>query len=237
MSLPKIAAPIFELVQPSTEEKIQFRPFLVKEEKTLLIARESGERKDIFNSMKSVISSCVQNEDFDINKIPLFDMEYIFVQIRSKSVNNIIKFQVDDSTDGKTYDLEVNLDEVKVKFPKDAIDNKIKINENLGICLRYPTPEIEDLLNEKLTTTEIIFETLNFCIDYVYDEDNVYQWKDYSIKEKEEFIDSLPIETYNNVQKFFEEIPSLYHEVTYENSEGVTKKVVFRSLEDFFTFY
>lgn len=236
MALPKIAAPTFELVQPSTKEKIRFRPFLVKEEKVLLIARESGERKDIFNAMKSVIASCILDEDFDINKVPLFDMEYMFLKIRAKSVDNIVKFTVDDSTDGKTYNLEINLDEVEVKFPEEN-DNKIMVGENLGVILRYPTPEIEDILNETNTDTDVIFTTMNHCIEQVFDDENVYQWSENSKKEKEEFIESLPIEAYNKIQKFFQQMPTLEHVVTYENSEGKTKKVIFRSLDDFFTFY
>lgn len=236
MALPKIAAPTFECEQPSTKETISFRPFLVKEEKTLLIARESGERKDIFNSMKKVISSCVLNEDFNVNNIPLFDMEYLFIQIRSKSVDNIIKFQVDDSDDGKTYHLELDLDDVNVEFPEN-IDNKVMVNDNLGFMLKYPTPELEDVLDLKLTNTEIIFQTMNYCIDYIFDEEQVYKWSDSSPSEREEFIDSLPIDAYNKVQEFFDKMPSLHHEIIYKNSEGKTKRVVFRSLEDFFTFY
>ena len=234
--LPKIAAPTFELTQPSTKKPLQYRPFLVKEEKALLIAKESGERKDILNAMKKVISSCVLNEDFNVDKIPFFDMEYIFLKIRSKSVSNIVKFKVDDSTDKKTYDLEIDLDEVEVKFPENS-DNKIMINDKVGIVLKYLTPEISDEIDDKNTNTEIIFKTMNHSIESVFDEENVYPWSDYNTKDKEEFINSLPIESYNKIQAFLESMPSLEHIVTYTNSEGTEKKVVFRSLDDFFTFY
>lgn len=236
MTLPKIATPTFELTQPSTGKQIQFRPFLVKEEKALLIAKESGERQDIFNSMKQVISNCVLTEGFSVDSVPLFDMEYIFLKIRSKSVNNIVKFKVDDSTDKKTYDLELDLEEVEVKFPEN-LESKVMVTDTVGIMLKYITPEVSDAINEETSDTEIIFHTLNHCIDYVFDEDNVYPWKDYSEKDREEFVNTLPIEAYNKVQAFIENMPSLEHIVTYTNSEGKEKKVVFRSLDDFFTFY
>jgi hypothetical protein len=236
MTLPKIATPTFELTQPSTGKQIQFRPFLVREEKTLLIAKESGDRQDIFNAMKQVIASCILTEGFVIDEVPLFDMEYMFLKIRSKSVSNIVKFKVDDSTDGKTYDLELDLDEVEVKFPENS-DSKIMITDKVGAVMKYLTPQLSSDIDDETTDTEVIFRTLNHCIDYVFDDDNVYPWKDYSEKEREEFVNTLPIEAYNAVQKFLETMPALEHIVTYTNSEGKEKKVVFRSLDDFFTFY
>ena len=236
MPLPKIAVPTFETTQPSTKRPIKFRPFLVKEEKALLIAKESGERKDMLNAIKNVIAACVQDEDFDVNTIPLFDMEYLFIQIRARSVDSKIKFKVDDSTDGKTYDLELDLEDVGVVFPEE-VEDKVMVTDTIGFKLKYPTPEIEDRLENKTTDTEIVFTTLDCCIDIVFDDNNVYKWSEYSQKDKQEFIDSLPIESYNQAQKFFEQMPSLEHTVKYTNSEGVEKRVIFRSLEDFFTFY
>lgn len=234
--LPKIAAPTFELTQPSTGKTIQYRPFLVKEEKSLLIARESGERKDVFNAVKQIINACVMTEGFDVNQIPLFDMEYIFINLRAKSVNNIVEFQVEDSTDGKTYDLSVDLDEVQVVFPE-GHDNKVQISDKIGLVMKHPTPEISDKIANLETVAEITYQTMLSCIDYVYDEEETYPWAQSSDKERKEFLDNLPIEAYNKIQKFFETVPKIEHIVTYENSEGVEKKVVFRSLEDFFTLY
>lgn len=234
--LPKIAAPTFELTQPSTGKTIQYRPFLVKEEKSLLIARESGERKDVFNAVKQIINACVMTEGFDVNQIPLFDMEYIFINLRAKSVNNIVEFQVEDSTDGKTYDLSVDLDEVQVVFPE-GHDNKVQISDKIGLVMKHPTPEISDKIANLETVAEITYQTMLSCIDYVYDEEETYPWAQSSDKERKEFLDNLPIEAYNKIQKFFETVPKIEHIVTYENSEGVEKKVVFRNLEDFFTLY
>lgn len=236
MALPKIATPTFELTQPSTGEKLLYRPFLVKEEKLLLIAKESGERNDVFNALKQIINNCVQTENFDVNKVPLFDMEYIFLKIRAVSVDNIVKFIVEDSDDGIEYNLQLDLNEVEVIFPE-GHSNKVMIDENTGFVLKYPTPEISDKVTKLKTIAEISYETILNCVDYVYDENEVYPWNESSSKEKDEFLDALPIEVYNQVQKFFETAPHIEHVVTYKNSEDKEKKVVFRDLDDFFTLY
>lgn len=236
MTLPKIATPTFELIQPSTKKKLQYRPFLVREEKVLLVAKESGEQRDIFNAMKTIIQSCVLTEGFNVNEIPLFDMDYIFLKIRSKSVSNIVKFNVVDSDDKKKYDLQLDLEEVEVNFPKE-LDTKIMISDKMGINMKYLTPEVTDLLKDDMSETDIVFTSIDHSIDYVFDEEEVYPWKEYSKKDKQEFIDSLPIAAFNKIQEFLEQTPSLEHVVKYTNSKGVEKRVVFRSLDDFFTFY
>lgn len=235
MALPKIAAPTFELTQPSTGKKLQYRPFLVKEEKILLTARESGERVDVFRAIKQIINNCVVTEGFDVNKIPLFDMEYIFIQLRSKSVDNIIKFQVQDSDDGITYDLELDLNEVEVQFPEKQHDGIVKISETIGAKLKYPSAEISDHIKDLKSITDVAHEMIMQCIEYIFDEEDTYPWDKESKKDKQEFLDSLPIETYNQMQEFFESSPKIEHTVTYKNKEDKEKKVVFRNLDDFFT--
>lgn len=234
MSLPKIAAPTFELTQPSTGKKLQYRPFLVKEEKILLTARESGERSDIFRAIKQIINNCVIDEDFDVNKAPVFDMEYLFIHLRAKSIDNIIKFQVQDSDDGNTYDLQVDLYDVEVNFPKEKHDGLIQISENLGVKMKFPTAEISDHIKNLKTLSEVEHEMIMQCIECVYDEENTYPWDKESKKEKEAFLDSLPVDAYNKMQEFFDTAPFIEHEVKYNNKEGKEKKVVFRSLDDFF---
>jgi len=234
MALPKIASPTFELTQPSTGEKLEYRPFLVKEEKVLLTARESGERSDIFRAIKQIINNCVLNEDFDVNNVPVFDMEYLFIHLRAKSIDNVIKFQVQDSDDGETYNLEVDLNEVKVTFPEKKHDGLIKINDNLGVKMKFPTAEISDHIKNLKTLSEVESQMIMQCIECVYDEEDTYPWSQESQKEKEEFLDSLPVDAYNKMQEFFETSPYIEHVVTYKNSQDKDKKVVFRSLDDFF---
>lgn len=234
MSLPKIAAPTFELTQPSTGEKLQYRPFLVKEEKILLTAREAGERSDIFRAIKQIINNCVLNEGFDVNKIPVFDMEYLFIHLRAKSIDNVIKFQVQDSDDGQTYNLEVDLNDVEVQFPEEKHNGLIQVNENLGVKMKFPTAEISDYIKNLKTMAEVENEMLMQCIECVYDEENTYPWSKESQKEKEQFLESLPVDAYNKMQEFFNTSPYIEHVVKYNNSEEKEKKVVFRSLDDFF---
>lgn len=231
--LPKIDIPTFELVQPSTRNKLIYRPFLVKEEKILLVAKESGEQADIYNAIKQIINNCVVTEGFDVDTIPIFDMEYIFIKLRSVSVNNIVKFQVNDSTDGQTYDLEVDLNEVEIQYPE-GHDKKIMITDDIGIVMKYPTPAISEKLKDSKSISDVTSTTIEECIDYVFDDDDTYPWSQSTPKEKEEFLDQLPIEAYNKIQTFFETAPSIEHVVTYINSENTEKRVVFRDLNDFF---
>lgn len=233
MALPKISTPTYSLIQPSTKAKLRYRPFLVKEEKLLLTAKESEDPVDIFNAIKQIINNCVVEDKFDVDDIPIFDMEYIFIQIRAASVGNIVKFKVTDSDDGIEYDLEVDLNDVEVMYPE-GYDNKVKIDDNLGIVMKYITPKFSKKLAKLETVAEITEATILESIDYVYDENDVYPWNENTSEEKREFLDSLPMEAYQRINAFFDKVPRLNHEVFYENSSGKKKKVVFRKLDDFF---
>lgn len=236
MALPKISLPTFECVQPSTGKTLMYRPFTVKEEKILLIARESNERADVMTAVRQIINNCIVSEDFDVNEVPIFDMEYLFIKIRSVSVGNIVKFQVEDSDDQITYDLEVDLNEVEVQMPENH-DRKIMINDDVGIILRYPTPDIIDRITNLESLVEVTYETIVFCIEAIFDENNVYSWAMTSEQEQKEFVDSLSLSAYKKIQEFFVSSPKIEHIVRYENSLGKQKKVVFRNLDDFFTLY
>lgn len=233
MALPKINTPTFELVQPSTGEKLMYRPFLVKEEKILLVAKESGEKIDIYNAIKAIVNNCVLKENFDVNDIPIFDMEYIFIKIRAASVGNVVKFQVIDSDDGITYDLQLDLNEVEVEFSEEHT-NKVMITDEVGVVLKHPTPKVADELSAKTNLAEISEAMLDAAIDQIFDNEDVFSWKQESQKDKKEFLDSLPIDSYNKIQEFFETSPKIEHVVTYTNSNNKEKRVVFRDLDDFF---
>lgn len=236
MALPKIATPTFELIQPSTKEKILYRPFLVREEKIFLMAKESGKKEDIFNSIKKIINACVQNEGFDVDQIPIFDMEYIFLKLRAVSVDNIVKFKVKDSDDDEEYSLQLDLNDVEVTFPENH-EKKIMVDDTIGFVLKYPTPEISEKILKLETFAEITYHTIMNCVDYVFDENEVYPWNQSSDDEKEEFLNSLPVEVYEKIKEFFESAPHIEYVVTYKNSEDVEKKVIFRDLDDFFMLY
>lgn len=232
--LPKIATPTFEVLQPSTKKKLTIRPFLVKEEKILLMAKESGEQADIYMAIKQIINNCVLDEGFDVNDIPIFDMEYLFIKLRAISVSNIVKFKVEDSNDGIEYNLQLDLNEVEVKFPENH-SKKIAITDDIGLVMKYPTPAISEKLKEVKSVVDIAETTISESIDYVYDENDTYLWAQATPKEKKEFLDNLTIDAYNKIQEFFNTSPMIEHIVYYTNSEGKEKKVYFRDLNDFFT--
>jgi len=233
MALPRIDTPTFTLKLPSTGEEIIYRPFLVKEEKILLTAKESGEKIDIYNAIKAIINNCVISDGFEVNRVPIFDMEYIFLNIRAVSVGNIVKFKVIDSDDGIEYDLQLDLHEVEVQFPE-GHDKVVMITDEVGLTLKHPTPKVSDDVFDKTSVADVTEAMITACIESIFDADDVYAWATESEKDKKEFLESLPMDTYNKIQTFFETSPKIEHVVNYTNSEGKEKRVVFRDLDDFF---
>lgn len=231
--LPKITAPIYQITQPSTNKEINIRPFLVKEEKILLTAKESADSNDVYNAIKQIINNCVVDEGFDVDNIPIFDMEYLFIKLRAVSVSPTVKFKVQDSTDGIEYDLVIDLNEVEILFPENH-DKKIMIGDEVGMMMKYPTPKISEKLTEVTNEVDITTATIDDSIDYVFDAEDTYDWKTTSAEERNDFLDSLSIEVYKKIQAFYETAPRIEHVVEYTNSEGKEKKVVFRDLSDFF---
>jgi hypothetical protein len=234
MPLPKIQQPTYELELPSTSEKVEYRSFLVKEEKMLLIARESNERSEIIRALRQIINNCVITPGFNVDTHPTFDLEYIFLQLRCKSVDNFVEIVVNDSEDQQTYKIKVDLSKVQIKRDEKH-DHKVKINDKMGIIMSYPTPVLSEKLKKYNTITEVTYQLVLNCIKEVYDEENVYSWNEHSAKEKEEFLDRLDVESYDKIKGFFATMPTLHHEETYKNSLGNEKKVRFETLEDFFT--
>lgn len=234
MALPKIQTPSFEVILPSTGDKLLYRPFLVKEEKILLVSKESGEANEIYNAIKQVINNCIVTENFDIDQCSTFDLEYLFIKIRAVSVGNIVKFKVVDSDDGIEYDLEVDLNEVEIKFPDDDITKNIMLDENTGLVMKYPTPKISDKISNLTSLSDITYELVKECIDYVFDEEDTYAWASESKEVQDDFLEALPVESYAKISEFFQNLPKIEHSVFYTNTEGKEKKTVFRNLNDFF---
>lgn len=233
MPLPKLQHPIYELRLPSTDESIKFRPFLVREEKILLMAKQSEEPKEIVNAIKQIINNCVVEPQIDVDKLSTFDIEYFFLKLRSKSVNNVVTLSYRDFEDEKVYTIDVDLDDVQIKRDL-AHTNNIKINESIGLIMKYPSTEVYS----KLTSNdgdELALGTIKACIDSVYDENNVYPLKDFSDKEVEEFLQNLDVNSLDKVLSFFRTMPKLHYEVKYVNSNGNTRTVELNTLSDFFT--
>lgn len=232
MPLPKIDQPLFELTMPSNNKKYKFRPFSVKEEKILLIAQESKEVEQTISAIKQVINNCVY--DIDVEKMPLFDLEYAIINIRSKSVNNEIQFSIKDPETNEKVDLVLNLDEVKVSYDEKH-SKKIQLSDTAVILLRYPTINELKKMMEKPNDPESLFSILVSCLDVLaIGEDEVYKFSEYSENEISEFVDNLSGDVLKKIKEFFETMPKLRHEMKYTNSKGEEKTFVLEGLDNFF---
>ena len=238
MALPKLSVPLFDIAIPSTNRQIKFRPFLVKEEKILLIAQASGSKKDIVNAMKQIINNCVVSIDgksINVDEFATFDIEYLFLKIRAKSVENIIKLKYRDTEDDKSYEFEVDLDNIEI-IRNENHTNKVKVNDEIGIIMKYPTPDITNkIIDDGISTENIMTLMISDCIDKIYDKDNVYLAKEADPKELDEFVDSMSIKVLEEVRNFFDTMPKLYHKIEYTNSKGTERVIELSSIDDFFT--
>jgi len=231
--LPKIQHPIFEFTVPSTKIVTKFRPFLVKEEKILLMAKSSEDRADILRAIKQVVNNCAI-DNFDVDKLTLFDLEYLFLKLRSISVDNTVKVSYRDNDDQKVYDFVIDLSSIEVKFPEN-VESIIKISDDMGIVMRYPSASIFDDRTYFRAGDDAYYELVLRCIDKIYDSDNVYQATDYNKEDLEKFLDDCGIAVFNEIQKFMTNVPKLYHRLNYTNSNGKDRVIELTSLTDFFT--
>jgi len=237
MALPKIEVPTYELTLPSEDKKIKYRPFLVREEKILYIAMETGQNKEMINALKDVVGACTFDV-LNVDRLPIFDIEYLFLQIRAKSVSEITKFRTICPDDGKTYvETEVDLTKVEVQVD-DEHTNRIMLESerNLGLVLKYPTLKNYDV-GRGLDNIEIdkVFNILIDCIDHIFEGDKIYPAKDTSKQELKEFIEGLPQDAFTKIKTFFDTMPKLKHEVEVTNpNTNVTSKIVLTGIADFF---
>lgn len=233
MSLPKISHPLFDVVIPSTKLKVKMRPFLVKEEKILLVAQTSENPADIVEAIKQVINNCFVDH-INIDDLTTFDLEYIFVKLRARSVTQIIDLKYTDPETGKKYDLVVNLDDVEIKEdPRHKA--KIELSDTTGIILRYPRTEMVNSIKKADTEVDLFFGVIKYCIDKVYDDESVYSLSDFPEEEQNDFVNNLDVNTFTQIQTFLETMPKLHYEISYQTEEGIEKKLVLSSLTDFFT--
>jgi len=236
MSLPKIAVPKFKLKLPSNGKEVYYRPFLVKEEKTLLMAVEGGEDTDITESVINIIESCVEYEG-NIRDLPFFDIEYMFVNLRSRSVNNIVNLKLRHSSDTECKhitDFELKLEDVTVELPE-KISNKIMLNDTIGLVLRYPKLSDISSLGETIRSSKVeaIFEELANNIESVFDSENVYE--DFTKEEMVDYLGQLNKEQFMKVIEFFENSPTVSYDIKYTCSEcGKEEFIPLRGLNSFF---
>ena len=234
MGLPAFSHPVFSLTLPSTQQRIDFRPFLVKEEKILLIAQSSEDQGDIVRAIKQVIANCIIDENVNVDKFTTFDLEYFFIKLRAKSVQNIIKLSYRDNEDNKVYDVEVDLDQVEV-VRDEEVSNTLEISATSGIVLCYPQISIMDTVEKIDDPVDFNFAIMQACIQSVYDGDKVFKTSDFSRDEVRDFLDSLDVKTYQGIQRFIEVMPRVEHVIGYTNSNGKEVKITLKTLTDFFT--
>jgi len=236
MALPKLEVPIYELTVPSTDEKIKYRPFLIKEEKILLIAMESGANEDVIQAVKQIVSECTFNT-LKLGNMPMFDVEYIFLQIRSKSVGEVSKLKILCRDDGETYaNVEVDLTEIEVQVNDDHT-NKIELTDEMGVIMKYPTIDSFSTAGISDITADNMLDVIVTCIDKIYDKkgEEVYDSKDSSKKELMDFVEGMNTTQFQDVQAFFDSMPKLRHEVTVVNPKTKKENIVALSgLNDFF---
>ena len=238
MPLPKIATPTYELELPSTGKSIKYRPFLVKEEKVLVIALESEDTKQITNAIKAVLKNCVLTKGIKVETLPTFDIEFLFLNIRGKSVGEEIEVNIVCPDDEETnVPVFIDLDSIQVQRSDDHT-NQIKLDDDLMMEMKYPS--LEQFIKNNFDFQEgnqmdQSFELIATCIDKIYNEDEVWATADCTKKEVKDFLESMNSSQFKEIEKFFESMPKLKHtiEVTNPNTK-VTSEVVLEGLASFF---
>jgi len=238
MPLPKIATPTYELELPSTGETIQYRPFLVKEEKLLVIALESEDNKQITTAIKTVIKNCILTKNIKVEALPTFDIEYLFLNIRGKSVGEELDVNVICPDDGETeVPVKINLDDIQVQKSDDH-SNRIKLDDSIMMEMKYPSLDqfIKNNFDfENKNAMDQSFELIGSCIDKIYTEDEVWATADVSKKELSEFLESMNSSQFKDIEKFFETMPKLSHTIKVTNpNTKVESEVVLEGLASFF---
>ena len=236
MALPKLTTPTYELEVPSTDEKIKYRPFLVREEKILLIALESGESKDIITAIKDIVTECTYGK-IDLGKMPMFDVEYVFLQIRSKSVGEVSTLKLLCPDDKETYvNVDIDLSEIMVQVDEEH-NPKIELTDEMGMIMTYPSIDTLNATGIASINASNMLDVIGTCILQIYDKkgEEVFETKDQTKKEVSEFVESLNTKQFQEVQKFFDTMPKLRHTVEINNPKTKVKsKVVLQGLNDFF---
>ncbi len=225
MALPKVSTPTYELIVPSTGEKVSYRPFLVKEEKTLLTAMESGDTASMTKAMQEIITSCTEG-GVKIKDLSPYDIEYFFLQLRGRSVGEVLTVNAprpsnftsccEEATEEDICELEINIDDISVDTSK-VVSPEIQITDDIGMKLKFPEVETVQKYSGGIEGEDIksenIFKLIIECIDYIWDGDEIYKAKDATKKELNDFLDSLSSGQFTKVREFFESMPRLSHDV------------------------
>ena len=234
MALPKIDTPSYQLELPSNQKVVKYRPFLVKEQKILMMAQDADNKEDSYNMLADIVDGCTFNS-IDIKTMPIFDFEYLFLKIRCKSVGETADLNILCPDDNETrVPVKVNLDEIDVQVEENHI-NVVGVNESIKIIMRYPTVNDIKSVGEAETLNNVM-KLLKVCIHEIHDGDTIHSMIDITNTELDEFIDSLPTETFEKMAEFFDTMPKLTHVVEVKNPKTeVTSEVVIQGMESFFS--
>ena len=238
MPLPTIATPSYELELPSTGKKVKYRPFLVKEEKLLVLALETESTKDISTAIKTVLKNCIQTRGVKVENLPTFDIEYLFLNIRGKSVGEEVDVNLIAPDDEVTQvPVTINIDEIEVQ-KSDEHTNKIKLDKNLTMEMKYPS--LDQFIKSNFdfnddNTMDQSFDLIASCIDKIYSEEEVWSTSDCTKKEVKDFLEQMNSMQFKEIEKFFDTMPKLSHSVTFINPKTkVESTVVLEGLSSFF---
>jgi hypothetical protein len=240
MPLPKINTPTYELELPSTGKKIRYRPFLVREEKILIMALESEDMKQITDAIVQILSDCIQTKSVNVSELSTFDIEYLFLNVRAKSVGETVEVNITCPDDGETsVQMEIEIDSIKVQKNKDH-KNVIKLDENLSMKLKYPSLEqfVENNFetNEQTSDVNKSLSMITSCIDMIYDSEESWSAADCTKKELDEFLEQLNTKQFKEIETFFTTMPKLSHTVKVKNpNTKVESEVVLEGLASFFS--
>lgn len=237
MALPKISLPLFNVKIPVVDISVQARPMTVKEEKILLMARQSEEQYEHLSAIRQVVSNCIQTKGFNekLESMPLFVLEYLFTKIRSQSISNMAKVSFKDNEDEEVYDFDVDLEKVTIKKPDEEISNTIQINDEISVVLRQPSVGLFTSKEFYEVKEEDRFETLiEYCVETVFEGDKAH--KNFSKEDLKEFVQSIPSKHFEHIQKYMDSAPTLYYKIEYKNKNKTKRTIELKSLDDFFMF-
>jgi len=240
MPLPKINTPTYELVLPSTGKKIKYRPFLVREEKILIMAMESEDMNQITNAIIQIISDCLLTKDIKVESLATFDMEYLFLNIRAKSVGETVEVNVTCPDDGETQvEMSINIDDIKIKKTR-GHKNIVKLDDNLSMKLKYPSLDqfIENNFDTGESSNEISqsLSMITSCIEMVYNEEESWEASDCTTEELNDFVEQMNTKQFKQIENFFTTMPKLSHKIAVKNPKtGVESEVLLEGLAAFFS--
>lgn len=238
MPLPKLNTPTYELTLPSSNRKVKYRPFLVKEEKILLIAMESEDEKEMQNAVKQILKNCILTRGISVDKLAVFDIEYLFLNIRGKSVGEDIKLNIVCPDDEVTeVEVSVNVEDVKIQ-KSDKHDPVIQLTDQVAIVMKYPSMEMfvkNNITGENQQKVDTIFDMTIDCISQVVEGEDVLEAKSFSKKEMLEFVETFDTQQFQKIQDFFETMPKLSHKIKVLNpNTNIESEVTIEGLSSFF---